>query len=373
MGKISERCFCLAFLLILFVPFLFTNFKQNQVSEIDNSYLPELQWSEDTPVGDKINIIEKYLNMRIGFRDQMLTMYQILNDRLFHLMEHPLYMYGKNGYVYFKFWTYIADYQNLIPDQEYADEFAREMKAFSDLSGEKGAKFYYLLIPDKKTIYPEYFPDGINKFDGVSRTEQILHSMSEEGVNWVYPYEALMEGKQHRQVFNVKYDAGHWNDFGAFDAVCGLYQRLRIDFPEIPMLSEEDYDISTDHVDSLLVSRFPIDEEVPVFTLKASTAVSDSDWLNENLDFSGGNYSRTRYVNPQKRGLPKFLLFHDSYFPGRELLFTENFSEVTFIDRSYLLGTKELENFLNVLKPDIVVFENPERVIDLHFDVPKAE
>ena len=322
MGKIPERCFCLAFLLILFVPFLFTNFKQNQVSEIDNSYLPELQWSEDTPVGDKINIIEKYLNMRIGFRDQMLTMYQILNDRLFHLMEHPLYMYGKNGYVYFKFWTYIADYQNLIPDQEYADEFAREMKAFSDLSGEKGAKFYYLLIPDKKTIYPEYFPDGINKFDGVSRTEQILHSMSEEGVNWVYPYEALMEGKQHRQVFNVKYDAGHWNDFGAFDAVCGLYQRLRIDFPEIPMLSEEDYDISTDHVDSLLVSRFPIDEEVPVFTLKASTAVSDSDWLNENLDFSGGNYSRTRYVNPQKRGLPKFLLFHDSYFPGRELLFT---------------------------------------------------
>ena len=125
MGKVSERCFCLAFLLILFVPFLFTNFKKDQVSEIDNTYLPELQWSGDTPVGDRINDIENYLNARIGFRDQMLTMYQILNDRLFNLMEHPLYMYGKNGYVYFGTWGYIAEYQNRIGEienQEKEDE-----------------------------------------------------------------------------------------------------------------------------------------------------------------------------------------------------------------------------------------------------------
>ena len=373
MGKVSERCFCLAFLLILFVPFLFTNFKKDQVSEIDNTYLPELQWSGDTPVGDRINDIENYLNARIGFRDQMLTMYQILNDRLFNLMEHPLYMYGKNGYVYFGTWGYIAEYQNRDLNQAYADELAGAMQAFSDLCREHGADLYYLVIPDKKTIYPEYMPDGLNKQGDVSRIDQILHSLSETDVKWIFPYDALMEGKQRELVFNVKYDAGHWNYNGAFYGIRALYALMRIDHPEIPMLREEAYDVSTEHADTLPVSRFPINEEIPVYSLKESSAVSDREWMDENLSFTAETAYRTRYINPEKPDLPKLLVLHDSYFFGKELFFTENFSEVTFIHRENLLGTKELKAYLNALHPDVVIIENPMTCFDVHYEVSEQE
>ena len=260
MKNLTERCFCLFFLALLVIPFLFTNFKHNQTSEIDNSYLPELQWDESTSADQKISDIENYLNMRIGFREQFLNMYQVFNDRLFGLMEHPLYMYGEDGYVYFKFWSYIVDYQHLNLDQQYADDFAHAMRIFSDLSEERGADFYYLLIPDKKTIYPEYFPKGINQRGNVSRTDQILYSLGKADVNYLFLYDVLTEAKEHDQVFNVKFDAGHWNDTGAFYSMCELYRRLREDHPEIPMLTKEAYDTKMIHVDSLPVSHFAIDE-----------------------------------------------------------------------------------------------------------------
>lgn len=360
MKKLTDSCFCLVFILMLLTPFLFTNFKHDQISEINNSYLPELQWTESTPVGDRINDLENYLNMRIGFREQFLDLFQILNDRLFGIMEHPLYMYGKNEYVYFKNWGYIVDYQHLNLDQEYADELARSVQTFKDLITERGASFYYLIIPDKKTVYSEYMPKGMNQLGTVSKADQVMQSLRETDVNYLFLRDDLIEAKQHAQIFNVKYDAGHWNDIGAFYGISALYRRIRTDYPEIPMLTAEAYEIGTRHVDTLPVSHFAIDEELPVYKLKTSTAISDSDWMEEEFSFPASTPYWTRFVNPEKADLPKLLVFHDSYFFGRELFFTENFSEVTFIHRENLTGTAILKEYLDVLDPDIVVYEHPE-------------
>ena len=370
MKKLSEPFFCLIFLLMLLLPFLFSNFRHDQISEIDNSYLPELNWDETAGIEDKLIDLENYLNKRIGFRDQMLTMYQILNDRLFGLMEHPVYMYGKDGYVYFKYWNNLQDYQHLNLNHAFAEELADAMACFTELSAVHGADFYYLLIPDKMTVYPEYLPDGLNVLGDVSRTDQVLACMRDRGISYVYPYDALVEAKQHELVFNVKFDAGHWNENGAFCGICELYRRLREDYPQIPMPEKEDYDIGTRHKSSLPVSRFPISEDVPEYTLRESSAVSESDWLKEQFSFTSEVDYASRFVNPQKQDLPKLLLLHDSYFFGKEQFFTENFSEVTFIHRYNLLGPGVLETFLEKLKPDIVVFENPEASLEtFHFDL----
>ena len=92
--KKLNSLFILLFMGMLIVPLLLTNVKKDQVSGIDNRKLPELNWSDaHVPVKDRIANAEEYLNMRIGRREISLTAYQLLNDRLFHLMEHPTYMY----------------------------------------------------------------------------------------------------------------------------------------------------------------------------------------------------------------------------------------------------------------------------------------
>ena len=79
----------------MIVPAAFLNTKEKQISSIDNKMLaewPGLDWTLKTNTK-----VEDYLNDRIGFREQAIEAYTELNDRLFHVMVHPLFMYGKEG------------------------------------------------------------------------------------------------------------------------------------------------------------------------------------------------------------------------------------------------------------------------------------
>ena len=85
------------FFAILIIPMIFINLKDDFISEIDNSVLPKLNSV------DNKDSLENYLQKRIGFRENVINIYTIVNDRLFNKMVHPIYDYGKDGYVYFKF------------------------------------------------------------------------------------------------------------------------------------------------------------------------------------------------------------------------------------------------------------------------------
>lgn len=367
--KKLNSLFILLFMGMLIVPLLLTNVKKDQVSGIDNRKLPELNWSDaHVPVNDRIANAEEYLNMRIGLREISLTAYQLLNDRLFHLMEHPTYMYGKDGWVFFRNDDYVRDYQHLNLDQELIDRFTGWLQGMSDISREHGADFLYVLVPDKKTVYSEYFPEGINVRGDMSRTDMLLDALRQTDIEWMYLYDAMAEAKKSGLVNNVKYDAGHWNEDGAFAALRAVYERLREKHPDIRMLEEEQFTITTEHKSSLQVSHFPIDEDVPLYKLKKKKSGSDKDWLDANLEFADRNAFRARYVNPENEGLPKLLIFNDSYLAGKQKFFRENFSEVTMIHHDNLVNYQRFEEYLNALEPDIVIFENPERVLSTVMD-----
>lgn len=366
MKKWMNFIFGLAFLALLLAPLLTINLKQDQISEIDNEYLPEMDWTLNGGLPKKI---ETYVDARIGFREEALDLYQKLNDQCFGLMEHPIYMYGKDGYVFFKQDAYLRDYQHLNLDEEWAQEFVASLGAFSNAAHERGMDFIYLFLPDKKTIYPEYFPDSIRVKGEVSRTDQVLAALEHTDIDWIWAKEAMLKGKETMQVCNVKYDAGHWNDNGAFLVYQRLYEEIRKYFPEVPALSLEDYTIEMHRMTSLPTSKFAIWEEVPIYQLKEeTTAVADYIWAEEHLFFPAENSYYNRYVNPAKQDQPKLLVFHDSYMLGDERFFYENFSEVTFIHRSNLVNEAVYERYLDLVQPDLVIYENPERVLPITFD-----
>lgn len=360
MKKIANGIYCAVFIALLLLPFLFTNFRKDQISELDNTYLPEIDWDAEKPVRERIAELENYLNMRIGFREQSLTWHQLLSYGLFHEMDHPLYMFGKDGYVFFNTDKYIDDYQHLNLDAEWAQGFTDWMVRFRDISEERGAKFYYLLIPDKKTLYSEYFPAGYNQLGDISRTDQVLEALGKTDLNWLYAKDAMLAAKAEMPVANVKYDAGHCNENGTFVFCRALIDRIREDFPAVPPLEREAFAVETEHMEYLPDTHFPIDEDVPVYRLLEKSVRSDRTWLNSHLSFQE-NSVRTRYIDPEHPELPKLLVLHDSYLKGKEKFFYGHFSEITFIHRDNLPGPHTLTQYLEVLQPDIVVFENPER------------
>ena len=361
MKKILDILFCLLFVVLLLIPLALTNFKKNQASERDNAYLPEIDWKEDVSVGKRIEQVEEYYNKRVGLRNKALDAYILLNDKLFSLMDHPTYMYGKNHYVFFDLDYYIADYQHLNLDEEWAAEYAGWMQRFSDLAHSHGAEYYYTLIPDKKTVYEEYFPSGYNKLGSVSRTDQLLTALSKTDVAYVYVLDWLLEAKKTEPVANQKYDAGHWNQNGAFAYARELIELLRNTHPEIPPLERDEFKITTQLQKYLPNSEFPINELVPQYTRINIASVNKSKWLKDSASFRIKKPEPVYFVNEAHPELPKLLILHDSYLNGEAKLFLDHFSEVALIHRDNVKGPHDFEAYLELLRPDIVIFENPER------------
>lgn len=90
--------FIIIFLILTIIPISMFNWQTNQMSKIDNRNLTEL----NTKLVDKelSNNINSFVNDRIGFRDQAINYYTLLNDIAFKKMVHPIYTYGKDGYVF---------------------------------------------------------------------------------------------------------------------------------------------------------------------------------------------------------------------------------------------------------------------------------
>lgn len=349
--------FCICYICLLFIPALTMNTEKNVVSEIDNTYLPEFELDMEN-----LGKIGTYVEKRIGGRNDMILAYELFNYQVFDILVHPMYMYGQDEWVYLNTQEYINDYLKINVDYDYAKQFAEYQLALSEIAEESGAQYLYVLCVDKKTIYPEYFVKGLNPSDGVSRTDVLLEEISKTGINYLCARETLLEAKESGvQVYNQKYDAGHWNEDGAFLVCQEIYDRLREHDPRIPMLSKEDYNIGTITQKYLLTSEFPINEEVPYYENKTSNARVDATY--DDL-VPGTKVFFRHYVNDVVDS-PKALIFRDSYIGDMSKFFVENFSETTFASYSNLTSIDDFRKYLEIFQPDVVIFENAERTLPL--------
>ena len=359
MKKIGNILFAAVFALMLTLPLVTLNFKKDQISEIDNQYLPEISGETASQL---VKSTESYVNARIGFRAESLDAYQWLNDRMFGMLEHPNYMYGKDGHIFYKSAKYINGWQHLDLDEQWAAGFAEGMAGFEEYARSKGKGFVYLLIPDKNTVYAEHSPEEYHLRGELSRTDQVLTALKEQEVNFYWAKDTMMAAKAQMDVNNKKFDAEHWNENGAFVVFEELYERIRAFYPEVEPLRAEEFNVEEKIEPTLLTSNFRIDEAVPLYTLKESTAVDESAWLEESVFFlSKQSDYRTRYVNPKQSDKPRLLVFHDSYLMHKEKFFTEHFSEVIFIHRYNVRNQEVFERYIDLLDPDMIVYENPER------------
>lgn len=201
----------------------------------------------------------------------------------------------------------------------------------------------------------------------ISRADMVVEALGKTDINWIWPLDILKEGKKTQRVCNVEYDAGHWNENGAMLVYEYLYERIKRIYPQVELLSRDEFTVSMEQVNSLPVSRFRIDEQIPIYTLKNSVAIRDDAAVSDQL-FCPVAEDYSHWINPEQEGKPKLLVFHDSYMATGQKFFTEHFSEVTFIHRVNVVNQEVFEKYIEVLNPDLIIFENCERVLPITFD-----
>lgn len=346
------------FLLFLLIPLALINTEEDIKSDFDNRSL--IEWPEIDEAGFEDGV-ESYIQDRIGFRDEIVTGYQLLNDKIAGELTHPIYTYGQDGYMFFGM-------HNNIEYGTYHQTFAEAVVQMRDYCEDRGVPFYFMFDPEKISVYRRYLPKGVNYND--EWVEEFLSYLNDHGVNVVNNRDLLIRKSYEEQVFNRQYDAGHWNDLGCFYATNNLWKLVHKDFPAVTEYSLDDFDITTTVGQYLASSKFPVNEKVPVFNLKTTweDVTGDYTGLKQNRSFPYFAY----YVNnaEEAKSLPKMLVFHGSYYNRGPKFFVGRARE--YIGIHDYQNVLNLAYYFNVFQPEMVVFEVAEYTVsDEYFNLNK--
>lgn len=294
------------FALLLFIPLYKFNFQENAVSEIDNRMLTknpfcadsekdkddseEKDTSEDEE--EKITeMLENYVQDRIGFREDMIYLYTVANDRLFDKMVHPTYTYGKDGYVFFKL-TKEPDFG------EYHIAFVDAIEKIQKYCESRNVPFLFVFNPAKVTVLQDELPDGINYNNDWVKT--FMSELDDRGINYVDNTSLLEEKTDEGEVvFNKKYNAGHWNDLGAFYGCNNILTKMQTWYPQLHINEKSEYNIKEKLNTTLQVSEFPIHEYEPIFELKSEVEDITKDY--EDDLYVDDQYRHFQYVINEDR------------------------------------------------------------------------
>ena len=357
-NHIASYVFIAAFVALLVLPVVFMNYKRDQISEYENKKLAD--WPRFELSEDYIKAVEEYAEDRIGFREGAIAFYTEANNALFHTMVNPLFMWGEDGNIYYKDKDYIAAYQRLNTDTEYIDSMVDFLEKTNDYLKSKDIRFLYFVCPDKKTIYPEYFPHTVHvKEDNISVLEYLDERMKGTDVDYIDPKDYLIAAKDNVLLYNKLYDVTHWNDRGAFIGHSLIDQKVQGWFDDVPPLNEGDFDLETVHVDSLDNAKFAIDEDIPLYKLRDDGMADYTELLKPSMDCETDTFY-THHINASAPNNRRLLVFTDSYFQSYQKFYDDRFREVYFVHRQ---NYDYLQYFVNLTFPDMVIFETAERSI----------
>ncbi len=351
------------FFTVLLLPMAFFNFESDAISEIDNRTLAGNPFTESE---DLTEGIEDYINDRIGFRDEMISSYTIFNDRLFGKMVHPSYIYGEDGYVFGAGITTVYTSFN-----DYHVAFADMVKELQDYCEARDVPFLFVFEPAKPAVYSDKIAEGTN-YDR-EWVDLFLAELDERGVNYLDNTVTLQNARDAGiAVFNQKYDANHWNDNGAFYGTQAMLERMQELNPNIHVNQLSEFTISSEHQDSLLVSNFPIDEDVPSYLLKdVETTEKAEDYSGISLDEQFQGFSYTVNQDRVDEGSPRTLMFQGSYMNtyGRKFMMNALGEYISVHDYQNVL---DLPYYFNLFQPELVVFEVAEYTLeDYYFSYEK--
>ena len=342
------------FVLILVIPTIFLNTRLKVRSELDNRYLVDFPSSGDP---EFISGVEDYVKDRIGFRNQMIHAYDVLNDVLFNELTHPTYTYGQDGYVFFNM-------HNNIKYGTFHKVFAEMLIKLQRYVESRGSHFYFIFEPEKMSVYREFLPPGVNYND--EWVDQLMGYLDELGVNYVDSGVILKEKAKSEMVFDKKYDAGHWNDLGEFYATNLLLERIHQDVPAVKELNKSDFEINRINAKYLKNSEFIINETVPHFMLKAEYEDLTKE-LSNNIRVSA-SFNHFHYYENRSEGassLPRALIFQGSYYNRAPEFFVPPFSECIGVHNYQ--NILDIEYYFNLFKPEIVILDAAEYVFTDHY------
>ena len=369
--KNFKRCFALIFVIILLLPIIKLKTQSNLISSLDNTYYPERpHLSEYSSLSEYGGAWIQYIDKRLGFREQMITGYQVVHDVVWNELVHPSYVYGKHGEVFG--WSSRYNYNQDYRYEKFHHDFVQAVLKMKQYCDERGIYFIFLMEPSKDRVLYDHLPHGGTM--KMSYAEDIVTNLQSLGVPCIDNFDILRQKfLAGETVFNHQYDVYHWNYLGAYYGVNNLLSTIKQEYPDQHINTPEEFTREKETARTLPLSNFVINEDVPVWTSQALLE-DDSDLYEDGLHLDSQNNKFISLYNhqlaeEQGSSATKALFFQGSYLfsDDRYILPANAFADYTAV-HAYQ-NILDFSYYIDVFKPDIVVFEQADYALsDRYFD-----
>ena len=352
-----KKVFMILLGLILILPLLTMNLEEDQVSQLDNRPLTTLDRKKGEEEEIRLPIdfsqysamFEDYLSDRIGFREEMLSLYGNGFNSLFHVLKHANYEYGVEDEVHYKFTEHPLD-------RDFVERFYNYLGVMDRYLDTKGIDFVFAMNPSKNDIYPETVPDDVHiSYRNMNYLRQL---MSNHFVTYVDNIEFFQNLETEERIFNHQYDTGHWTDYGAVLGIENMIAPFREKHPEIGEISLEKLEREENVEPYLPNSKIRIDEPVINYVNPNYQSIYQGDYVNDlhrNIKIHPIHRNLDIRQNPNNPDAPKLLIFRGSFMNHKDEFYSNAFSEVIGIHNYENIF--DLDYYLNLFKPDMVLFE----------------
>lgn len=379
MCKIIEKTGFVNFLfLFLFLFILFTpgfKFDDKEISKEENRTLaakPQINSSEDILSFGRN--FESWFNDHFWCREFFLNLYKKI-VRGIDSQDRKIYkeaFVGENGWFFLK---NSRGYSNhpVFTESELKNitQFLESVQAWCD---KNNIQFYFMVAPDKNKVYGENYkyvkkirPDS----EGCpNQLIKYLHANS--NINCIYPAEALKAQKKENEYLYYKNDT-HWNYLGAYYGYVELMKQIN----NQDSISIASIDYFTDYpcVDgdlNRMCDGVQIEPNIRYLLPNFKNNPVAGEEIKHPFTSSLANFiGITKWSS--SLGTKKCVVMGDSFSPYLMRYFALSFGEAYNIFNSKYVIEKEMQEYIEDLKPDYFILEIVERYLPVYSEEGRFE
>lgn len=358
------------FIAAITLPLIFADFQGGKISTAENRYLATFpKIVENGELVFRPSEFDNWINDNIGGRSLATKINTIANYKLFNLSAKETDMIGKENWIYYYTQNILDDFtgSNLLSEKSLAT-IADNINVIGEYLAEKDITLLMVVAPDKKTVYPEYYPNGIKPSKGLRRLQQLEQYVNANSVIPFYSLEnVLMANKSLGYLYSQRIDDAHWNYLGGYVGYMDIISKLNGMGVSVSCVPLSESTISIEEYHSVFNDAVPISE--PWYTItneKSSTVHLNREHLDQFpfMTYNKDSDNYKRYYTNDDASLPSLLFIGDSYSQKLFEFIPQSFSRVMFAHSADLAM---LPRILDIESFDIVIIESAERMLDYEF------
>lgn len=379
-SRIDIVFFC-SIIVLMFIPII--KIDDAEISQQENRNLAK--YEHFLSEGNKINFdygkdFENWFNDHFNHREWLINLNSKLNLFLNRKLQSETALQGKENWLFTTRWNSTAMFQNknLFSDDELL-RIKNKMLALQKWADKHHIKFYIMLVPDKESLYGEYYPDGFEKEGDISRLQQTTAYLKENtNLKIMSMYEPLLAAKKKYTLF---YKTGtHWNLRGAYVGYLEMMKFLKTDFPDLKILTEKDFNITEkveadiDIASALGVNAYDTfpEEDLRYEVFEVKNPYTKQRYIMLNKKERIEEYS---YHSEKKDLRHKAVFLADSQFLRMNWYVAESFSDMKhfYVGYGRMYDLPFISPEIIDFAPDIFVLETGERMLErlLKIEIPE--